>query len=127
MGGARDADPAVRALRGTGVFADVAVRRTPGTTLYQGFRYIRTWYNFPMRYEQVVRAKGAKKQHIQHVDEIKVPDMWHLYSQMLDAIEDPAGKPVLVDQAKAEQLLETWHLCHDLLNHLKRVCVEPRS
>lgn len=72
-----------------------------------------------MRYDQIVRAKGGTDRHIEHVNEIKIHDMWHT----AQAIRDK--KPL--NEKDAEMILETWCLCHDLLDHVKRVCKEPHT
>ena len=69
-----------------------------------------------MRYNQIVRSKDGTQSHIQNVDEIKIPDLWHAYMAIKDKYPD-----------HADAVLETWHLCRDLLKHVKRVCVEPNS
>lgn len=48
-----------------------------------------------------------------------IPDLWHATVKIKD------GHLLTTDDA--EQILETWTLCHDLLKHLKRVCVEPKT
>jgi len=72
-----------------------------------------------MRYNQIVRAKDGTARHIQHVDEVRIPDLWHTYMAIKDQQQLTAED--------AEMVLETWTLCHDLLKHIKRVCVEPNS
>lgn len=72
-----------------------------------------------MRYNQIVQAKDGTNRHIQHVDGVKTPDLWH----PAKAIKD--GRP-LTDRDE-ERILVTWFLCHDLLDHVKRVCNEPDS
>jgi len=62
-----------------------------------------------MRHNQIVRAKGATGQHIQDIDEIEIPDLWGLI-----------GK--LKSERNRRAVTETWHLCHDLREHVKRIC-----
>ena len=70
-----------------------------------------------MRYNQIVRAKDGTKRHIQLVDEVKIPDLWHITMAMKE------GRPMTEEDVA--MVLETWCLCHDLLDHVKRVCKEP--
>lgn len=57
----------------------------------------------------IVRAKGGSKERVVEVRDIKVPDLWKVvHNHELDI---PA-------KYKA-QILETWHLAHDLLRVIK--------
>jgi hypothetical protein len=69
-----------------------------------------------MRYDQIVRSKSALNQHILRVEDLKIPDLWGTVGRMRKR------KMRKADIANVE---ETWHLCHDLLKHVKRVCKEP--
>ena len=55
----------------------------------------------------VILNKGGTKERSVDVKKLQVPDMWHIVMR--------AGN--VRDQKK---ILEVWHLCHDLLNHLKQ-------
>ena len=76
-----------------------------------------------MRYDQIVRAREGTARHIQHVDEVKIPDLWHTAMAMQAQVDGEPDRELTA--ADVEMVLETWHLCHDLLKHVKRVCKEP--
>ena len=78
-----------------------------------------------MRYDQIVRSRDGKQRHIQHLNDVKVPDAWHTLMVLQDQVE---GVPTrALTAGDVEILMETWSLCHDLLTHVKRVNVEPRT
>lgn len=72
-----------------------------------------------MRYDQIVRSKGAMAQHIQRVDEVKIPDVWHTLDVLRNQVEGREARPLNRDEVEA--VYELWHLSHDLLNHIKRI------
>lgn len=76
-----------------------------------------------MRYDQIVRAKDGQQRHIQHVNEIKIPDAWHAIMVAQDQVEGISHRQLTA--ADVEAMTEVWHLCHDLLNHIKRINSEP--
>jgi len=78
-----------------------------------------------MRYNQIVRAKEGTARHIQDVNEIKIPDLWHTAALIQAQAEGQAERPLSADDA--EMVLEVWALAHDLLTHIRRVCVEPNT
>lgn len=82
------------------------------------------WYDAAMRYDQIVRSRDGKQRHIVSVNEVDIPDLWHTAERIRDAA---AGKASDLTEADADLVIETWALCHDLLNHIKRVCREPNS
>ena len=53
----------------------------------------------------VVLAKGGTDERIVEVREIVIPDLWHIANRL------PADE--------RDAVLETWHLAHNLLDHLK--------
>lgn len=78
-----------------------------------------------MRYDQIVRSRDGQQRHIQHVNEVKIPDAWHALMVLQDQVEGIATRPLTANDVEA--LMETWHLCHDLLTHVKRINAEPNS
>lgn len=77
-----------------------------------------------MRYEQIVRSQGGKQRHIVNVNDVDIPDLWHTAERIRDAA---GGEAMELTEQDAELVIETWALCHDLLEHIKRVCKEPRT
>jgi hypothetical protein len=77
-----------------------------------------------MRYDQIVRSKQGTKRHIVKVSEVDIPDLWHVAEKIRDAA---SGEGIRLTPEDAEEVIETWALCHDLLEHIKRVCREPNS
>jgi hypothetical protein len=78
-----------------------------------------------MNYDEIVRSKEGKQTRIQRVDEIEIPDLWHLAMAMQNKIEG-AGR-LKLENGDVDEILETWHLCHDLLKHIHRICAERDS
>ena len=56
---------------------------------------------------------------------MKIPDLGHLAMAIKAQAEGQTSRRLT--EADAKMLLETWHLCQDLLTHVKRVCIEPRA
>lgn len=83
------------------------------------------WLKSGMRYNQIVRAREGTSRHIQHVDEVKIPDLWHTAMAIKEQAEGRPDRPLNAEDAT--MVMETWILCHDLLQHIKRVCVEPNT
>ena len=48
-------------------------------------------------------AEGQKRRDVP-IEDIEIPDLWHI-----------AGR---LPEKEREQVLDVWHLAHDLLNHL---------
>ena len=63
------------------------------------------------RIQQVGRALGGTHKHIAQLSELAVPDCWHVAMRLAEAGDESGSKLVL----------ETWHLCHDLLKHLHKL------
>ena len=57
----------------------------------------------------VLAAKGTKRQIID-VNKIRIPDLWHV------AMRIKEGKSTI--PRDAEDILEAWHLCHDLKSNI---------
>lgn len=78
-----------------------------------------------MRYDQIVRSRDGKQRHIQQLDEVKVPDVWHTLMVLQDQVDAVPTRALTAQDV--QMLMETWHLCHDLLTHVKRINVEPQT
>jgi hypothetical protein len=63
------------------------------------------------RINQVVRSKGGAGHHVAQLRELSVPDCWHAATKLRAAGHAD----------EAEVVLEAWHLCHDLLDHARKV------
>jgi hypothetical protein len=53
----------------------------------------------------ILMAEGGTEERTVEAKRIEIPDLWHLAMR-------------LEGQDRA-MVLETWHLCHDLLKHIK--------
>jgi len=60
----------------------------------------------PMK--SITRSKGGLAERVVPVDQIKVPDCWHIAMRIGET--DPVSRDVI---------LETWRLCHDLLRSIQ--------
>ena len=60
--------------------------------------------------DTITRAKGGTEEREVPVDEIEIPDLWHI-SLYLDE-RTGTGNP-------GPMVRECWHLCHDLLRHIR--------
>jgi hypothetical protein len=60
---------------------------------------------------QVVRSEGGSAQRVEGLNELAVPDCWHV-AERLNAMGSPHDASVV---------LETWRLCHDLLKHIRKL------
>lgn len=60
-----------------------------------------------MEIKQIIRAPGGRNRRIVAIEDVKVPDLWHVAEKI--GLETPMGKDVL----------ECWHLAHDLLANIK--------
>jgi hypothetical protein len=63
------------------------------------------------RVTQVVRSQGGTAMHVAQLAHVEVPDCWK-------AVEKMRRRGSKKD---AELVLETWHLCHDLLAHIRKL------
>lgn len=81
---------------------------------------------FAMRYDQIVRSKEGTDRHVQSLDEIHVPDIWHTVMLVQELVEGGTPERQLTKE-DADMLLETWSLCHNLLKHIERVNQEPKT
>jgi hypothetical protein len=59
--------------------------------------------------QTIVRAPNGSTRRIVNVNEIVVPDLWHIAMEL-----DKQGSPVA-----SAAVLETWSLCHDLIINIK--------
>ena len=59
--------------------------------------------------ETITRSKGGTAEREEDIRLIVVPDLWHIAMSLNDD-----KKPIA-----SEMVLECWHLCHDLLKHIR--------
>jgi len=57
----------------------------------------------------IIRSPRGAGRHTVPLNEVQVPDLWHVASYLHDQGHDEASNAVL----------ETWHLAHDLLANLR--------
>lgn len=57
----------------------------------------------------ITRAKGGTGEREVEIATLQVPDLWHVASFLKDKGHTDASLAVL----------ECWHLCHDLLRHIR--------
>ena len=62
------------------------------------------------------RSKGGTAEREEIISQIQVPDLWHL-AQALKGGNLTRSKPILAKAA--EEVLECWHLAHDMRKHLQ--------
>ena len=79
--------------------------------------------------QTITRAKGGTDEQVIKVEEIQIPDLWHIAMMFREvergeatiSISRASGKmKVSPELAKriADDILECWHLCNDLLNNI---------
>lgn len=57
----------------------------------------------------IIKApKGTKRREVD-IDKIQVPDLWHIGRYLIEHDNEKAG----------EQVLECWHLAHDLITNIQ--------
>ena len=78
-----------------------------------------------MRYDLVVRGRAGTPRHVQHVDEIEIPDLLPIAVAVEAKASGKGGRDLTL--ADADAIIETWSLCYALLKHVRRVCSEPRT
>ena len=61
-----------------------------------------------MSEKTIIRAKGGTDEREVFVDDISVPDLWHIAMAL----------PGDLETGQQAYVLECWHLCHDLLRHI---------
>ena len=59
--------------------------------------------------KELVRARGGSLERVVPVDELRVPDLWHIAMHLKER-----GFPKAQDE-----VLECWYLCHDLLRSIR--------
>ena len=68
--------------------------------------------------DAIIRSpRGAARCEVP-VSEIRVPDLWHV-AMFLQEENPDIGHNHLRGQSASEAILETWHLCHDLLENIR--------
>jgi hypothetical protein len=70
----------------------------------------------------ITRAKGGTGERVVDFADIHVEDLWHVAQWLKDPdkLKDLAlaGNKDLAFRC-GESILEVWHLCHDLLRHIR--------
>ena len=78
-----------------------------------------------MKHDQILRTWGDPDKYFQHVDDVKIPSLWPEVQAIGTHVNE--GTPLMLNAEDAKAILETWHLCNDLLNHVKRTCKETQT
>lgn len=71
--------------------------------------------------DTIIRApKGSLRKTVK-VDEIIIPDLWHVAMYHQDAATKPSLNHVerAWHKKQAEMILDTWHLTHDLITNIQ--------
>jgi len=67
----------------------------------------------------IIRApRGTARQEVP-IDEVRVPDLWHIAMWLKDNEGDISIHNHLSGQSYSDAVLECWHLCNDLLLNLR--------
>jgi hypothetical protein len=66
---------------------------------------------------RITRAKGGTGERSVGLAEIRIPDLWHLASALKEA---GCGE-------QSGEVLECWHLAHDLLSALRELAALSQS
>jgi hypothetical protein len=61
--------------------------------------------------QELTRARGGTAERQIPINRVEIPDLWHIALELPGEIDD-ANTP-------RGAVLEVWHLCHDLLSHIK--------
>ena len=69
----------------------------------------------------IIRAKGGTGEHVANLEDIQVPDLWHIAQ---DLKKDGTMVYVLVNGEftwvlAGDYVLDCWHLTHDLVRHIR--------
>jgi hypothetical protein len=64
----------------------------------------------------VTLSKGGTKERKEHVDKIQIPDLYKI-AELLKTDTKYIGRTTR--QFMGNQILETWHLAHDLKRHIQ--------
>ena len=59
---------------------------------------------------RITLAKGGTAERVVDIKELQVPDLWHIGMELKDGCTGPCA---------GDRVLECWHLCHDLLRHIR--------
>lgn len=74
-----------------------------------------------MRTTQLVRCRNGTNRHIVELKDVTVPDLYKLSEKLRDLL---LGKSVTLGPDDVAACLEGFSLCHDLLQHCKRLAKE---
>lgn len=69
---------------------------------------------------EITRAKGGKQERKVPLDQIQVPDLWHI-AMWLRKNQPEMRQSLTIGSEPIpihEVVLECWHLCSDLLRHI---------
>lgn len=78
----------------------------------------------------ITLSKGGTAERQVDVDEIRIPDLWHPAMWLKEHQPELTGEPNIMEFMATgemrrplawEMVLETWHLCNDLLRYIKEV------
>jgi len=70
-----------------------------------------------MENTKITLSKGGTEERTVEARDITVPDLWHV-AMFLKDYAKTTPNPLMLQKA-ADEILETWHLAHDLLRHIK--------
>lgn len=65
---------------------------------------------------KVTLCTGGEGEHTASISKIIIPDLWHIARAVR------ACDGIMYRDKSADQILEVWHLAHDLKNHIREEC-----
>jgi hypothetical protein len=69
--------------------------------------------------KQIIRAPEGSARCVVALDDVQVPDLWHIAQAVHDKIDRTTTIGRIGLFKPSDAILECWHLCHDLLNTLR--------
>ena len=70
----------------------------------------------------IIRSPRGTARRAVKIESIQIPDLWHLAMWLKDneaTVSKAIGHNHLGGQKWSDAVLETWHLCHDLLDNCR--------
>jgi hypothetical protein len=68
---------------------------------------------------KITRSKGGTAEREVDVQDIQVPDLWHVAMHLKELSESSNSHLKHKYKIASEEILETWHLAHDMKRYLQ--------